>query len=291
MMQLTDKAMLVRVAVTQWTARKHDKNISAEIAESHGATIDAGRYNKALIAKEALATILSAANAARGFHYVNSLPWQDDGYRILPAANYLTYTREMSGLRDRFDAAVRAFLANYESYVDDARRRLNGMFKDTDYPVAAEIARKFTFDVGIMPMPDAADFRVNVAADELSRIKADIETRTNAAVAGAVRDLWQRIHDCVAHISERLGAYKIGADDKVSNPFRDSLVGNMRDLVELLPRLNVTGDADLAGMTDRLQATLCRYDADTLRNSPVAQEETKAAADKILADMEAFMGR
>ena len=62
---LSSKAMLAGLNITQWAARKVDKKVTRETNDAHGAAHDAGRYNKALIAKEALAAIVAAANAAR----------------------------------------------------------------------------------------------------------------------------------------------------------------------------------------------------------------------------------
>ena len=137
---LASRAMLSAVTIRQWTARKLDKQITAEVADRHGAGADAGRYNKALIARDALAAIVTAANAARTEHYARTFPWLDDGARVLPAAGYLAYSETMRGLRSDFELAVELFLASYPSFVDDARQRLNGMFNESDYPSASEIS-------------------------------------------------------------------------------------------------------------------------------------------------------
>ena len=39
---LTDKAMLARLSITQWTARKLDKRVTEEVRVHHGASADAG---------------------------------------------------------------------------------------------------------------------------------------------------------------------------------------------------------------------------------------------------------
>ena len=52
---LSRKAVLVSVNISQWTARKLDREVTDEVNASHGAQKDAGRYNKLLLEKEALA--------------------------------------------------------------------------------------------------------------------------------------------------------------------------------------------------------------------------------------------
>ena len=43
---ITDKAMLAAVHISIWTAVKHDRKVSRDVADQHGAHQGAGRYNK-----------------------------------------------------------------------------------------------------------------------------------------------------------------------------------------------------------------------------------------------------
>lgn len=289
MANITDKAMLASVTVTQYTGRKHDKKVSQDVAAEHGTSVDVGRYNKVLLAKSALEQITRAAGAVRDFHYKNTLPWEDDGARILAGVNYFDYCRGMNGLRADFDREVARFVANYDEYVNDSRARLKGLFVAADYPSAKDIARRFTFDYKFKPIPLKEDLRINLNQEEVGRIRADIERRTNAAIAEAVRATWQRVHDVVAHMAERLRAYKTNDEGKVEGAFRDTLVANIRDLAELLPRLNVTGDAQLDATAQRLRAELCAASAQDLRDSEPLRAKVATEAERILAELQANM--
>jgi len=79
-----------------WSARKHDPDASQEIAQRHGAQADAGRYHKVLLPKEALAEVQKIVSDARqeksrrGAQKARAsalppLPWDDNGYRVLPS--------------------------------------------------------------------------------------------------------------------------------------------------------------------------------------------------------------
>ena len=88
------RAMLVELTIRQWTARKHDRKVSREVDQGHGAQ-NAGRFNKQLIAKDALEKIAKKAGAIREFHYAHTLPWgifTGLSPPVLP----------MSGIPDRF---------------------------------------------------------------------------------------------------------------------------------------------------------------------------------------------
>lgn len=287
---LSSRAMLASVKISAWSARRVDKRVTAETNAAQRAAPDAGRYNKALLAKDALAAITSAASAARLQHYALTLPWLDDGARILPAASYDQYADSMRDLRADFDAAVADFISAYPAFVADARQRLAGMFSADDYPAPDAIAAKFAFATRVLPMPDARDFRVDVGDAAAAAIRDDIERATREALAGAQRDCFQRVADVVGHMADKLAAYKPAArdGDRVEGIFRDSLIANVRDLADALPALNITGDSTLSAIADRM-ARLCDADADTLRQSDTLRAETAARAAAILSDVESYL--
>jgi len=185
----------------------------------------------------------------------------------------------------QFEQAVADFAIDYPQIVAAAKAALNGLFDPADYPSPSEIRGKFSIKVDVDPMPTAEDFRVGLGDAEQERVREQIQGRLDDAVAGAVNDIWKRIHDHVAHMVERLRSYTVDPDGKVQNTFRDSLVGNMRDLVELLPRLNITNSNSLEDMTRRLQDELCQIDAPLLREDPNARSEIADKAEAILKDV------
>ena len=92
---LSARAMLCSLSISMWSARKHDPEASEEIAQRHGAQPDAGRYHKVLLPKAALAEVQKIVSEARQEHYFMTLPWDDNGYRVLPAAAYMDHTERM----------------------------------------------------------------------------------------------------------------------------------------------------------------------------------------------------
>lgn len=51
---LSSRAMLCALSISMWSAQKHDREASEEIATRHGAQVDAGRYHKVLLPKQAV---------------------------------------------------------------------------------------------------------------------------------------------------------------------------------------------------------------------------------------------
>jgi len=288
MTNISTRAMLVDLSIKQWAAAKHDKKVSREVADNHGNDVAMGRFNKQLLGKGALETIKKIAGAARTEHYKRTLPWSEDGARILSSTGYFDYSQKMREFQYEWENAVRDFEHDYPQFVSEARARLNGLFNDTDYPSVGAIADKFAFGYNVFPLPSANDFRVDLGNSETERIKRDLQTQLDATLDKAMEDVWGRMRDVVSHMCERLRAYNVDANG-VSNPFRDSLVQNVRDLVELLPSLNVTNNGNIADFSERINRELTKYSAESLRVSDHARNEVASAAETILKQMGDFI--
>lgn len=282
---LSNNAVLVRFSVSQWTARKHDKKATSEVEASHGAKGEVGRFHKQLAAKKYLEPITSNISLARKFHSTQTLPWLDaDGIRILPTVNFSAYQEGMSAFHAKYDTALDRFVANYPDVVDEARYRLNGLFDPTEFPHVSEIRGKFNWSVSFSPVPEAGDFRLDLQQSILEQMEKDMQQRLAANYDSAVLDLFKRIYIQASHVAESLENYTGTREGS----FRDSLVENTVELVSLLPRLNVTGNAKLNELARRIDQELCQYKADVLRENDAARIDVAAQAKAIAEDAAAI---
>lgn len=278
---LHERAMLVKLNISQWNTKKKDKRITRETNSFYGADQCAGYYSKSLIGKDAIKTIQQTVNQSRTFHYENTLPWGDKGERLLPAKNYFDYTRRMREFSAEFDKVVREFLEVYPNLIIEAEYKLNKMFYRGDYPDTLQIQRRFNFTTEITPVPSGADFRVDLAQDEVDAIRQQIEIQTRTAQAEAMNDLWNRLYDVVHKMANKL-------DDKDAI-FRDSLVDNIKNLTELLPKLNVAEDSALERMAKDIEKQLCKFSPKELRADPKTKQAVANEANAILEVMGCYM--
>lgn len=267
--------MLATLNISQWTNRKHDKNVSAEVEIQHGAGADAGRYNKQLIDKAALEPIAKVASACRIYHYKVTLPWGDNGDRLLPGALFVEYTDQVRKYKGEFDIRVREFVAAYPTLVMAARNRLGSMYVSSDYPLAHEIGDAFAINTAFSPVASAGDFRVELNEEYVSAIKREITDRTAMLQKDAVKNCWERVRTVVANIHERLS-------DK-DKKFKDTLIENARELIEILPALNITNDPELTKLEADMKALL--LPPERLRTDQRLRSDTAAKAADILARM------
>lgn len=281
-MKLEDRALLVSLSISQWTARKLDKKATKEVADNNRASTSAGRYNKSLLPlNDLLAHVHQKTGLIREKFAKNTLPWGIDGTRILPSANYLTFMTDFRKEKSEWKSLVTDFIDNYEDLVDEAKRWLGDLYNPADYPSKDQITDKFRMDMGIFPVP-TADFRVELANDEIARIQEDLEQRMTSVQQEAMSDCWHRLHKHVEHIVEKL------SDPK--NIFRDSMIENARETCDLLTRLNISGDPNLEAMRQAVESKLLDYHPDALRNDLDLRRDTAEEARKIMDAMATFMG-
>jgi hypothetical protein len=80
--------------------------------------------------------------------------------------------------------------------------------------------------------------------------------------------------------------------DRLNEPesrFHATLVTNVFDLVELLPRLNVNGDAELNRLADQIRQRLCGFTAQDLKKHDLLRVATATDAAEIVAEIDSVL--
>ena len=275
MTAIHSRAMIARLSISQWTARKHDSKVSKEVEKAHAAH-DAGRYNKMLVSKALLDPLSRLAGAVRQYHYSMTLPWSDNGDRLLPSKSYMDYTDQIRKFRNEFKTKVLEMRNAYPAEVNAARSRLGTMYNPADYPKAWEIDDRFSIDTEFTSVPNAEDFRVDISKEAAEEIRTSITAALQERQQQAVNECYIRIRDVVGKIHERL------SDPKAV--FKDSLISNATDLASMLPSLNITDDPALTKVYQDLIALL-RKSPKQLRASLALRAHIAQEAQELLAKL------
>jgi len=273
---IQNSAMLVDLNISVWTGRKMDKTVSDEIDASKHTKARAGNYHKKLLAGTArLDELQKLVATIRVWHYEQTLPWSDGGSRLLPMKNFFDYKATLGDYERQFDEAVKDFLLEYDTLVTAAAFQLGDLFNKEDYPEAIKLMSKFRMRYVFLPVPDAGDFRIDVNEASKTELQAQYEKFYNDKLNDAMQDAWDRLHDCLTRMSD-----KLAGDEK--QIFRDSLVNNATDMCELLTKLNVTNDPKLESARKTLESALVGVTATDLRKDDALRLDTKAKVDAIL---------
>lgn len=275
------KAMLVKLKISKWTARKLDKKTSERVAAESGIDPRRGSYYKTLVGGDTIEAIKKKATELRTYHYKMTLPWSDEGPRILASDLYFEYMNEMQRLRTEYDQLVEQFIREYPYAREEAKRMLGSLFDPEDYPSTDKVAEKFGVTMEVDPLPAGDDFRVDLSEDEVQRIQREIEQRTSATLQSSMEEVYERVQRVVDAFEDRL--------QEEGTIFRDSLVNNARELVALLPKFNITGDPKLDELARKMDKQLCQYTPEQLRNNEQARIDTYEAARNIKSDLNSFL--
>lgn len=282
MTAIAKQNMVLNLQIGMWSGHRLDKEKSAEVTRDAGAQAGAARVNKHLVPKEALAPIVTAMGLVRSHFYENTLPWKDNGDRLLPRPLYMKFIEEHGRRKDKFNEEVRNFLENvYPAVVDQAAFRMGDLFKSEDYPRSRDLYHRFYVQMDIDAVTEANDFRVvGLDDDEVERIKGEMAAQMSTRINTAMRDVWSRLSTALGHFSDRMNSDGV---------FKEATVSNLYEIVDLIPALNVTDDPDLARLADEIKAKLGGYDAKTLRAKPEIRAAIGAEAKEIVDNMAGFM--
>jgi hypothetical protein len=286
---IASSAMLVELNISTWTARKLDKKVSAEVDTANGTKTNAGNYNKNLLAGTGfLDTILKYAANARAWHISQTLPWSDNGLRLLPVSNFITYKEQLNTLETNYNALVEKFIVAYPNLVSAAAFQLGTLFNREEYPEADTIGKKFKFGVNFLPVPTVNDFRVDIGEEAKQEILLSCQTAYEDRLNSAMQDAWGRLHEQLLRMSDRLSDLDTPRELKnggkvFTKVFRDSLVENAVELVDLLKHFNLTNDPSMEQARKDLNDAIMYHDADDLRDHPEARVAVKEKVDAILS--------
>ena len=268
---LKEKVMIVNLHISQWGARRYDEKVTREIEQLHQ-TEEAGRFNKRLMKSHLLDDIASTANKARSYHRDTTLPWSDNNDRIITTDKYFEYVMTIGKYTMEMNQLVEKFVAEYEELKEKEKIRLNSMYREEDYPHPTEIKDKFKLKAIFMPIADANDFRVNLNDSMVEVMKQQLTEELENRVKYANEDLLDRVRKVVNTMIEKLS--------DTESKFRDSLVGNIENMIEILPIYNFSNDEHIKNVTERLKTL--SVNPDMLRNNESFRKDILKKAQEIV---------
>ena len=256
---IANHAILVKLSAGSWSGKIKDTKVSDEVKRNAGASNNAGVFIKTLLTPEALAPLTFIAAQARAVHYQLTMPWDDNGQRLLPSKLIMQYQETMDKfVEQRVDARIE-FLSRYDAFVQERQSALGTMFNESDYPTAEELKERFTMSYAFSQIADTTHFVLDVAQKEQEAIKKNIESTLITKVATATTSLYQRLGDLVHTLAERM-------DETSNSSLRNSLINDLVFTVQVLPDLNVMDNPELSRMNNRIkEALMTLNDPDELR--------------------------
>jgi hypothetical protein len=285
-MSLKDHSLIVSLSVNKpkMTAKDDKATRDAEAANNaHGA----GQFRKNLYPPSLVAPIMQVESSARAYIESTTYPWARGEY-LLPMARFMDFTQRIGKYEIEFNQAVTAFLNNWSNVMQQAQLRQGDLFDASAYPDLSDLKADFRFRVVYRPVTDHNDFRVKCQEEELDLLRTQVEAATKESMEAMLRAPLQRLKDVVSKLHEVASKNeravlnkKTGATEVRAPIFRDSVVENITEEINLLH--------DFAEVLPPELLTLAKQVADTtphpqtLRDDPAKRSETKTNTANLLA--------
>lgn len=274
---LAERALLVRLKRNMYQPYAYDSGATA-LVEANTGVRRAGRFNKRLLLD---CYDLKDTNAAFNdvYQYVNhnTVPWLDDGVRMLPSHMYFEFTQGVRELIATAEGKARNLASKWDLLVQRDLARLGPLGDINDYP--SDIGSRFGIGLKFMPVPSTADFRVQISQDDMQSLNDAILE----AEAGITKHLISEMLEPVRKAVEKL-SIPIGQEGAI---FRDSLLGNIMEQVQRAHKLNINNDPSVTKMIDDINAAISGYAnaQDRLREDVGARSDAQAKLADIMSKM------
>lgn len=277
-----DKAVFLSLKVS---VLGNTRKVSAQSVE-----VDADkemlRVSKQLIDSPELEAIKSLAGSVRKVVKQLSLPadWLRSGMHLVPLPLVEKLDDKLDEYRTQLAGLVAKFCEMYEFRKADAEQRLKELYNPDDYPEIGKVRESFRIDHQYLSM--------NVP-ESLKEVKAEIWKREKQAAAAQwdealseMRSLLRvQFKELVDHMVDRLTP---SADGK-KKIFKDSMIGNFKDFLEVFDMKNIGEDAELADLVSKARMALAGKTANQLRNSFSAKAAVRGAFGGIKSTLDTML--
>ena len=269
---ISSAAMIVDFNASVWTARKKDRKASDDVTDMNAADKGVANVTKNLLGDcDELRAVQKFAGNVRNIHYSMTMPWSDNGSRLLTTAQYFKYNEVMTDLQQEFYRLVNEFLNVYDWKIMQSQAKLGAMFNRDEYPTRDSLHDKFGFRMSYVPLPDAGDFRIDIGNEAMTQIKSQYESHYTQAIKTAMNDIWHKLHDNLTTLVRQLDVNEEGK----GNRLYDSVFDRAVELTEMLGTCNVTGDSQMEAMRRQMEQALHGLNLDQIKNSPTLREDTR----------------
>lgn len=274
---IASSSMLVELGIGVWSGRKLDKRASEEVTTAKQADKGVARVTKSLLGNcDELDALVKFGANVRSIHYNSTLPWSDMGPRLLPTTRYFAYHKNMSALQAEFYRMVDAFIAAYDLEVAAAQAKLGDLFDVSEYPNADELRQKFAMKFNYIPLPDAGDWRLDIANDALSSLKEQYQTHYANQLTGAMNDIWKRLYETLSTLSRQLSDQ---TEEGKTPKIYTSVFDRALEVIDLMETCNITGDVTMQTMQRRLAQAFKGVTVDGIKDDAYLRRDTKQAID------------
>lgn len=235
---------------------------------------------------DALAEIKSYFSAWKSEHKRLTRTWDGgDVTCLLPAPLIERYMSMKKGFEDGAPEVLDRLYADIPNWIESAPERMGALHDPETFPSLETVRESVGWQTAMIPLPAAEQWRrISVISPDLAAtMEQNTNERIQSAIAEATQQTWADLQKPLEKIVETLS--------KDKGRIFECLLGNLNDVISLVPAFNLGNDTGLAQFCETAKQTLSGITADDLRNDPELRKVTCNAAKMLLGQFGQASGR
>jgi hypothetical protein len=290
---LRNRLTMVKLDISMQGITRKDSRATQDLHKNEGSEEGMAHVMKHLIDPKApvYKRVVKVRGLLRNLHANKTVPWGEDGWRVMRSREFNKYNDEVVNLIDQFDAAADDLAEEWDTLRNEAKRKLGSLFSEGDYPTKDELRAKFSAKLTPQILPSFRDVRLEMDADRqellLERAKdglLDNVQNAQQAVCKKVADELEHMHDALTRFGNK------GENDERIKSFRDSLVPRMQQLANTLPQLNLMDDPKINDLAQKIATDLCMTPTKELREDEDKRIGVAEKAKDLMEDLGGYFG-
>ena len=275
---IASSALIVNLSRSVPDLVKNDPEAAKALARIKNADVGAVTARKSLIDSPALKDLQRLSREIYQWHIKNTVPWGDLGQRLKDNAGLIDYRNTMNKFELQFEALANKVVYEYPACCARAQNRLGDLYDPALFPSVEELRRKMSLRVTYEPIADPSNFIVQIgdqAAEEMKRQYNDV---LSSRMEGISNYIYEKLREPLTNLVKRID-YE--ADDAPTG-FRNTIVDNVMQIVELMGTCNFNNDPKIDRLKRELRNALKGVTPDALREDSGLRRHTKQEVQKII---------
>jgi hypothetical protein len=251
-------AVLAAVQTSSLGMSRLDKRASSDADQQHHAKEGTGKLsvNRMPGAEPAVTAIKQKQGEARRLLFGRTTQFGADR-RLLLNIHINEFVDEFGIVKKEHDRLVAKFVDDAATYIFEAQKNL-GNYNVTP-PTRQEIARAFSLDFELSPVPNVGAFQASGGGELEKQLKSRFEDDIRAAWGNAQKELIERLAEPLENLVDRMKAYearerlkKKGITPDKSGTFKSTVISNVTSVAEIFRSFNIENDPQLTEIADKL---------------------------------------
>jgi hypothetical protein len=269
-------AFLAKLTVHGLTRSAQSSDLTETLAAREGMSTHAIAVSQTLLPMQDLkdagitsvAELFNVQGQLSKLHRENTLPWSNDGWRILPTLAYEKYNDKAHALIARLHQLRHTVATEWDSRILPVCRQAHShRYRPELYPSAVGILQRVDATLAYMPL--STDFRTEIIGAEIAaQLSAQANDRLSRAVADSNKQVASALLEMLAALVATL--------ENPKGKLYDSIFENLRGFLDRMPALNLNNDPSIAEFRQAVAGSIGRLSPAQIRATPAIRSHAAA---------------